>query len=157
MPNADLNLIICNGLGKIPLMLITNLQSDDNRLALAVTKVYLMRWRIEEFYAFKKQQFKLEKLRVRSLNSIRNLDLLLTIAIGYLGYMSTKNEESRIVLELLQISKRIRGIPKFFFYALADGIFEVFSKTERGIFDIVKKKRRDNQLCLFPDCHLSTA
>ena len=151
MPNAELNFVLCYGFGKTPLMLITNLQSDDNRLAVAVTKVYLMRWRIEEFYAFKKQQFGLEGLRVRSLNSIRNLDFLLTLAIGYLGYMSATGEESRAVLELIHISKRIKGIPKFFFYALADGLFTVFARAKPGIVNVLKKKRRSGQLSLFPE------
>ena len=43
-----------------------------------------MRWRIEEYYRFKKNQFKPEDLRVRSLNSIRNLDLILMIVVGYI-------------------------------------------------------------------------
>jgi len=155
MPKAELNLVICYGFGKTPLMLITNLKNNDSRLAIAVTKVYLMRWRIEEFYAFKKQQFGLEGLRVRSLNSIRNLDFLLTLAIGYLGYMSATGDERRIVFELIHISKRIKGIPKFFFYALADGLFTVFARAKPGIVSILKKKRRCGQLSLFPEPCLS--
>jgi hypothetical protein len=156
-PNAELNLVVCNGLGKIPLMLITNMESDDSRLAVAVTKVYLMRWRIEEFYAFKKQQFGLEGLRVRSLNSIRNLDFLLTIAIGYLGYMSADGDDNRSVFELIYISKRIYAPPKFFYYALADGLFAVFAKAKPGISNMMLSKRRCGQLCLFPEPFLSTA
>ena len=41
-PKVDLNLIICNGLGMEPLMLITNLRSDDDRLAVTITKAYLL-------------------------------------------------------------------------------------------------------------------
>ena len=70
------------------MMLITNLKSDDKRLSVAVVKVYLMRWKIEEYYRFKKQQFNLEDMRVRSLNSIRNLELLITV--GYIGFVSEK-------------------------------------------------------------------
>ncbi len=63
-------------------------------------KVYLTRWRIEEYYRFKKQQFKFEDLRVRSMNSIRNLVLLLTIALGYIGFISEKYEERAYVMQL---------------------------------------------------------
>jgi len=45
-PDKKLNLVICAGLGKEPLFLLTNLDSNDNRLCVTVTKVYLMRWRI---------------------------------------------------------------------------------------------------------------
>lgn len=94
-PNDDLNLVVCYGFGKEPMLLITNLKSDDKRLSVAVVKVYLMRWRIEEYYRFKKTQFEFEDLRVRSLNSIRNLDLILMIVVGYIGYMSEKSDEKK--------------------------------------------------------------
>ena len=156
-PKAELNLVVCNGLGKTPMMLITNMKSDDKRLAVTVTKVYLMRWRIEEFYAFKKQQFDLEDLRVRSLNSIRNLDLLLTIAIGYIGYMSAKGDERRVVMELIHISKRIYEPPKFFFYALADAFFAVFARAKPGFSYLLRKKPKDPQLSLWFPPRLSAA
>ena len=31
-------------------MLLTNLESGDKRLCVTATKVYIMRWRIEEYY-----------------------------------------------------------------------------------------------------------
>jgi hypothetical protein len=148
-PKTELNLVICNGFGKAPMMLITNLRSDDKRLALTITKVYLMRWRIEEYYAFKKQQFKLEDLRVRSINSIRNLDLFLSIAIGYIGFMSTNGDNCRAVMELIEISKRIFKAPKFFFFAIADGMFTVFARAKPGFSHLLRQKPKDPQLSLW--------
>jgi len=156
-PEEDLNLVICRGIGKEPLLLITNMNSDDDRIAVTVTKVYLLRWRIEEFHGFKKQQFGFEDFRVRSLNAIRTLDLLLTIAIGYIGLMSEKADDKKIALELIHLSKRIYDVPKFRFYAIADGIYAVLSKGPSGISHLLKKKRRCGQLCLFPEPFLSTA
>jgi hypothetical protein len=150
-PKENLNLVICYGFGKTPLMLITNLKSDDNRLCVAVTKVYFMRWRIEEFYRFKKQQFDFEDFRVRSLNSIRNLDLLLTVAIGYIGMMSEKSDERAITAEVIAISKRIYDTPKFIFYAIADGLFAVFARCKRGVMDMLRKQHISPQLSFLPD------
>ena len=150
-PNDDLNLVVCYGFGKDPMMLITNLKSEDKRIAVAVVKVYLMRWRIEEYYRFKKNQFKFEDLRVRSLNSIRNLDLILMIVVGYIGYISEKQEEKPYVMELIKISKRIYDIANFVFYAIADGIFVVLSKGKQGIVEMLKKKQKSNQLSFFKD------
>lgn len=150
-PGEKLNLVICNGIGKTPLMLITNVKSDDNRLPVAITKVYLMRWRIEEFYGFKKQQFNFEDFRVRSLVSIRNLDLFLTIAIGYIGMMSEKFEERATTLEVIAVSKRIYGTPKFLFYAIADGLFAVFAKCKQGVVDLLRKRPKTGQLSLWGD------
>ena len=156
-PNEELNLVVCRNFGQDPMMLITNMKSDDDRLAVTVTKVYLMRWRIEEFYGFKKQQFAFEDFRVRSLNSIRNLDLLLTVAIGYIGMLSERAEDKRIVMELIHISKRIYSVPKFKFYAIADGICAVLANGKQGISRFLTKRRRCAQLCLFPELLFSTA
>ena len=154
-PQAELNLVICYGFGKTPMMLITNLKSDDKRLAVTVTKVYLMRRRIEEFYGFKKQQFDFEWFRVRSLKSIRMLDLLLTIAIGYIGMMSEKADERAIAMETIAISKRIYGTPKFPFYAIADGLSAVFAKVGRGISVMLRKPQKSMQISLFSDSKLA--
>ena len=150
-PKTKLNLVICNGLGMAPLMLITSLGNDDDRLAVAITKVYLMRWRIEEFYRFKKQQFGFEDFRVQSLKSIRNLNMLLSITIGFIGMMSEKTDERRISMEVIHISKRIYDAPKFNYYALADGLFEIFAKLRQGIAEMLNKKPKSLQLSLFPD------
>ncbi|MCL2576494.1 MAG: transposase [Defluviitaleaceae bacterium] len=69
-----------------------------------------MRWRIEEYYRFKKQGYGFEKFLVRSLDSIRNLDLLLSMAIGYIGTLSEKVEESIEVVQVIVASKRLYGI-----------------------------------------------
>jgi len=156
-PDVELNLVICHGIGQEPMLLLTNLKSDDDRIAVTVTKVYLLRWRIEEFHGFKKQQFGFEDFRVRSLNAIRTLDLLLTIAIGYIGIMSEKADDKHIVMELIHLSKRIYDVPRFRFYAIANGIYLVFSKGKPGISHMLKKKRRCGQLCLFTEPFLSTA
>ena len=146
-PETTLNLVVCNGLGKEPLMLLTNLESDDKRLPVTIIKVYLMRWRIEEYYKFKKQGFGFEKFLVRTLKSIRNLDLLLTITIGYIGTLSEKINESVAVLEIIEASKRLYGLSKFTFYAISDGLFEIFSKLYTGISGFFDRPPRSNQLC----------
>lgn len=147
-PGKSLNLVICNGFGKEPLMLITSLKSDDKRLCVTVVKVYLMRWRIEEFYKFKKQGFRFEKFLVRSLKSIRNLDLLLNIAIGYIGLLSEKINESILVFKIIEASKRLYGLFKFTLYAISDGLFEIFSKLHSGIGSFFVPISYDNQLRL---------
>ena len=147
-PDVPLNLVICCGLGKEPLLLLTNLESTDKRLCVTITKVYLMRWRIEEYYKFKKQGFGFEKFLVRSLQSIRNLDLLLSIAIGYIGILSERIKDSVMVMETITVSKRLYGLSKFTFYAISDGLAEVFSKTYTGIGIFFRTPPRSNQLCL---------
>ena len=147
-PDVQLNLVVCNGLGKEPLMLLTNVDSNDPRLCVTITKVYLMRWRIEEYYRFKKQGFRFEKFLVRSLKSIRNLDLMLTIAIGYIGILSEKIDESIEVREIIEASKRLYGLSKFTFYAISDGLSVIFSKSYTGILAFFRITPPSSQLLM---------
>lgn len=143
-PEKELVLVVVYGFGKNPMMLLTNLAvheaKDKKKLCLIVTKVYLMRWRIEEYFKFKKQQFKLEDLRVISLNSIRNLDLFATLAVGYLGILYSENNGGPLMDKIFECSKRIYKVPKFVFYAMGYAFEQIFSKTSTGIMDYFRKK-----------------
>ena len=147
--NTELNLVMVYGFGKIPMMLITNLKSDDKRICTAICKVYLMRWRIEEYFKFKKQNFGFENIRVQSLKSIRNLDLLLTIAIGYVAEISGKSDNIKIRAEIIEVSKRLFGVPNFIYYAVADGIFEILKAVKTGIGRFFSLPQNDGQLSFF--------
>ena len=91
-----------------------------------------MRWRIEEYFRFKKQQFEPEDLRVMSLRSIRNLNLSATLAAGYIRLTSSVHSESIYLKELKECSKRIYEIPKFIFYAPGYAIERVLSMSRKG-------------------------
>ena len=154
-PKKTLNLVVVYGFGKEPMLLLTNLKSDDPRLANTVTKVYLMRWRIEEYFRFKKNQYAFEDFRVRSLNSIRVLHRVLTLLTGLIGMLSEKRNESLFVMELIKASKRIyrpkpeKANRKFMYYAIADGFFEVLKKTYVGIAAFLERTKPSPQLSLF--------
>lgn len=138
-PEQDLILVTVYGFGKTPMMLITNLKSNDKRISVTIVKVYLLRWRIEEYFKFKKQQFNFEDLRVQSLKSIRNLNLLLTIVIGFIGVLSVHQDDSIYIQEIFQCAKSIYGKAKFVYYQIADGIYDILQKSTTGIDYLIPK------------------
>lgn len=110
-PKQNLGLIVVYGFGKEPMLLLTNLKSSEKKkLCMIVTKVYLMRWRIEEYFKFKRQQFGLEDLRVMSLQSIRNLNLFANLVAGYIAIINSEKDDTIFILELKECSKRIYKI-----------------------------------------------
>lgn len=133
LPQKELTLVIIHGYGKLPILLITNIKPQAKKLTLAIVKVYLKRWKIEEYFRFKKQQFNFENIRVRSLHSIRIMDLLLTIAIGMIAKFSAQKTKTKLMYITIKISKRIYDIPEFNYYALADGFSCILEKTVTGI------------------------
>lgn len=53
-PSKNLVLIMVYGFGTQPMLLLTNLDlSEKKKLCMIVTKVYLMRWRIEVYFKLK--------------------------------------------------------------------------------------------------------
>ncbi len=149
-PTKELTLVAVYDFGAEPMLLLSNLKMQEKkRLCLIVTKVYLMRWRIEEYFKFKKQQFGLEDLRVMSLQSIRNLNLLATLASGYIGLTSSAHRESIYLKELKECSRRIYEVPKFIFYALGYAMERVLSMSRKGINGFLTKKSKSQQLNLF--------
>ena len=154
-PNTPINLVAVYGFGKEPMLLLTNLKSEDTRLANTITKVYLMRWRIEEYFRFKKQQYAWEGFRVRSLNAIRTLHRILTLLAGLIGTLSEKRDESLFVMELIAVSKRIyppkqsKAARKFLHYALGDAIFTILRRTTAGIAHFLAPPKPSPQLSLF--------
>jgi hypothetical protein len=148
-PDKELVLVAVYGFGKEPMLLITNLRmTEKKKLCMIAAKVYLMRWRIEEYFKFKKQQFDLEDLRVMTLKSIRNLNLFASLAAGYIAIVSAEKEDTIFMLELHECAKRIYGIPKFIFYALGYAIERVLAKTRSGVKGFLVKKEQSQQLTL---------
>jgi len=97
----------------------------------------------------KKQQFAFEDIRVWSLISIRNFNLLGTLAVDNIGIMTCKKAETLFLVKLKKCSKRIYDIPQFIFYALGYAIENVLVKTNVGIQNFIQKKIKSQQLDIF--------
>jgi len=147
--DIGLTLVCVYGFGEEPTLLLTNMELKDPKHCVTIAKLYLLRWRIEEYYRFKKQQYGFEDFRVRSLQSIRALNLIMSILIGWIGLMNEKWQEGNgiVALEVVRASKRVylkkqeAKKKAFMFYAIADGLSEVFAKTKSGISGFLTKEK----------------
>ena len=149
-PAKELVLTVVYGFGAEPMLLLSNLRMQEKKkLCHIIAKVYLLRWRIEEYFRFKKQQFELEDLRVMSLQSIRNLNLLATLAAGYIGLISSIHKDSIFLMELKECSRRIYGVPQFIFYALGHALEQVLAMSRTGISTYMPQKVKSQQITLF--------
>jgi len=155
MKNFKVNLVVCKEWGQKPLVLYTNLDEDIENIALKVVKGYLMRWRIEEFYAVKKQCLKFENFRVRSLRAIKTLDLLVTVLLSFNAFCSDNIEDDILFLSLIVLSKRVPKLrkylaeTKFFLYAIIDGIAAALAYLRRGISSYFATDIPNRQISFF--------
>ncbi|MFQ5939839.1 MAG: hypothetical protein ACE5KL_07225 [Alphaproteobacteria bacterium] len=132
-PDVRLWLVVVRGLGRQPMMLLTNLPIRRKRSVLWwVVCAYLTRWRIEETIRFTKQSYDLEDIRVMTYDRLRNMVALVNAAAFFTAVvLGTKVKLQILASHLLRAAKRLFGIPDFRYYALADGIAEVCARSPR--------------------------
>jgi hypothetical protein len=126
-------LVLVYGLGKTPMMLATNKKIRGKEDVVRVVRTYMSRWRIEEYFRFKKQHFGFENFRIRSLVAINNLNILLTYAIGLLGLLADKLLSSKLSRRLIYNSKALRKDIQFYYYQLANGVLSTLAQARVGI------------------------
>jgi hypothetical protein len=123
-------LVVIDGFGEVPLMLLTNLPmgAKDSKSLWWIVQIYLTRWKIEETFRFIKQSYNLEDIRVMKYQRLKNLVILVTAVAYFAATFLGQQMKLRILCEkLMIISQRFFGIPPFRFYALADGIRRILS------------------------------
>jgi hypothetical protein len=149
-PDRKLWLVVVKGFGQQPLMLLTTEPMRPRRETLWwIVAAYMTRWKIEETIRFIKQSYDLEDVRVLSYRRLQAIAALVLAASFFAAvYLGSRAKLEILALHVLQAAKRIFGIPDFRYYALADGIKEVLSRTGKGILGDKTTSYAD--LCQFP-------
>jgi hypothetical protein len=144
-----LRLVLLYGLSDTPVMLATNRAITGKDDAISIVRMYLSRWRIEEYFRFKKQHFGFENFRVRSLKAINNLNTLLSYAISYIALLSGKDDFHGTKAAVIRAAAPIRKKVLFFYYRIAKGLAAILTHARVGMKDWHKPKPRvkNRQLC----------
>ncbi len=130
-----LTLVIVQGFGEEPLMLLTNVEVKPSRTSLwFIVQGYLSRWMVEETIRFIKQSYHLEDIRVLDYNRLKNL-VALTLAAAYFAavWLGERLRLAVLCRRVAKLAKRFFGVPEFHYYALADGIRTLLSRLGRWI------------------------
>ena len=130
----DYELVIVYGLSEErPLILLTNREIHSKEDVIKVVRLYFSRWRIEEYFRAKKQEYDFENIRVRSLKSINNLNTILTIYLGYVGILSEKIDNKLLTIKIVEASRSLRNKVIVWLSQMARGIKEILSYCHTGI------------------------
>jgi hypothetical protein len=151
LPGRDypLFLVVVKGFGKEPMMLLTScaVNLKIKEAIWRIVEIYLTRWKCEESFRYIKQCYNLEDIRVRHYTSIRNL-VVLILAVAYFAsvYLGDNLKLKMLVERIYLVSKRFFGVPTFFNYAIADGLYNLLFPDKTGIQEVAKAKKPDFQL-----------
>jgi len=142
--------VVVKGFGKQPMMLLTscpvNLTVKEN--IWRIVEIYLTRWKCDESFRYIKQCYNLEDIRVRDYTSIRNM-VVLILAVAYFAsvYLGDNLKFKMLVERIYLVSKRFFGVPTFFNYAIADGLYNLLFPDKTGINGGARTKKPEFQLC----------
>ena len=142
-------MVVVKGFGQEPMMLLTNCRVNlrVKESIWRIVEIYLTRWKCDESFRYIKQSYNLEDLRVRSYIGIRNI-VVLVLAVSYFAavYLGQNLKLKLLVERIFLVSKRFFGVPSFFNYAIADGLYNLLFPDKRGL-KIKADKTEDFQLC----------
>ena len=147
-PDKPLKLVKVVGFGKDPLFLLTD---RLDKTPLDVLEIYLTRWKVEESFRFLKQAYRLEDIRVRRWQSLKNMMALVLTVFYFISVVLGQKVKLNILLgKIFERSKRFFGIPSFKHYAIVDGIYGFLVASRIGI-DREPLKSSKTLPSLFPD------
>ena len=111
----EYTLVIIYGLSEEkPMKLLTNLEYAEKEDVIKIVRLYLSRWRIEEHFRGKKQEYDFENMRVRTLESMNNLNMMLTIHLGHIAILADKVDKKLLIIKILYASKSLKEHLKLF-------------------------------------------
>jgi hypothetical protein len=128
--DAPLNMVVVKGISNKPMMLLTSLEIRPGEKDLwFIIQAYMKRWSIEETIRFIKQTYDLENIRVLKYARLQNMMALLLAVFYFVAVVLDQTQKLTIMAgHILKSAKRVFGIPDFKYYALGDGLCNIFSR-----------------------------
>lgn len=115
-----------------PLILITNKPLKTKEDITQMVYRYSSRWRIEEYFRFKKVELGFENFRVKALDSINNLTFALDIAIMLLAIIIDEDTDY-LYRNLKRYEKSIKEKVSIEFYRILSSINIVLGMNKKGV------------------------
>jgi len=140
----EYNFVIVYGLSEEhPLLLLTNREIKSKEDVIKIVRLYFYRWRIEEYFRSKKQEYEFENMRVRTLKAMNNLNLLLTIHMGHMAKLIEEMDNKLLSIKIIERSKSLRNKIIVWLSQFARGIGEILAFAHTGIKDWQTIESRD--------------
>lgn len=146
----EYTLVIVYGLSEEhPMKLLTNIEIKDKDDAIKIARLYLSRWRIEEHFRGKKQEYDFENMRVRTLESMNNLNMMLTIHLGHIAIMADKINKNLLTIKIIYASKSLKDKAIVWLSQIARGIKNILAYAHEGIKKWQDIETKDNEVQLY--------
>ena len=147
----EYELVIVYGLSEEhPMKLLTNIEIKSKEDVIKVARLYMSRWKIEEHFRGKKQEYDFENMRVRTLDSMNHLNMLLTIHLGHIAILADKINKNLLTIKIIDASKSLKEKAIVWLGQIAKGIKNILAYAHEGIkeWEDITVKVHEKQLQL---------
>lgn len=151
MEEKQLTLLTIHGLNTdddLPLMLLTNIEIKDANTARKIAKLYFLRWRIEEYFKAKKSEFNWENSLLRTLKSMNNLNMFLTMAMVYMAKIIENLDTNYFCNIIVERAKALKEDLIIMFGIISTGVYNILKYARTGISEWkhINHKEKNKQL-----------
>jgi hypothetical protein len=123
-----LTMVVVKGFSGQPMILLTSILINSPKDLWFIISAYMKRWSIEETIRFIKQTYDLENIRVLKYARLQNMMALLLAVFYFVSIILDQSQKLTVMAgHVLKYAKRVFGIPDFKYYALGDGLSNIFS------------------------------
>lgn len=130
----EYTLVIVYGLSEEhPMKLLTNMEIKRKEDVIKVVNLYFKRWRIEEYFRGKKQEYDFENIRVRTLKSMNNLNMMLTIHLGHITILADRINKNLLSIKIIYASKSLKNKAIVWLSQISRGIKTMLLFAHEGI------------------------
>ena len=136
------------GLGEEPMMLLTNKSVKDAHDARVIVRLYLDRWKIEQIHKAEKSAYGYEKMMVRTLKGMNNLNFVFMMLLGLIAKLIEEMDRKLLSIKIMERSQSLREDLIVFVGMFARGIKEILSYAYTGVASFKKEKKKSKD-CIF--------
>lgn len=115
------------------IMFLTNMEVFDKESAERIVRIYFLRWRVEEYFKSKKQNYNWEDSIVRTLKAMNNLNVFLTAVMLKLTKFIEKIDKNFLSNLILERAMALKENCIIWFGQMSQGIFEILKFAHTGI------------------------
>lgn len=146
--HEEYTIIFVYGLGKEPMMLVTNKIIKDAHDARIIVRMYLDRWKIEEVHSAEKEAYDYEDMRVRTLKGMNNLNFIFMMLLGLVTKLIEEMDNKLLSIKIIERSQSLKEDLVVFISMFSRGIKEILSYAYTGVSSF-KKINKSKEECLY--------
>lgn len=136
------------GLKAEPMMLLTNKRVNDAHDARVIVRMYLDRWKIEQVHRAEKNAYGYEKMRVRTLKGMNNLNFIFMMLLGLIAKLIEEMDNRLLSIKIIERSQSLTEDLVVFISMFARGIKEILSFAYTGVLHF-KKEKKTREECVY--------